>query len=188
MAAQIGDAVLGHHKIAKLVGDSRASVAPTDVRLNLAIRLARASDHQDGAAIFQRVRHRHKVVLTADSAQHTSILQHVGGDGSAQGGDEAGVYESRGLPLRSLQFLLTVKLIDERDPGHAELLALGTIHTVERIVEASRSEKEAGVGNFAALDPAFENPAAIELEEAVHQHLRRRIESFSERSRPAHAV
>src|SRR5438128_10106285 len=152
MAAQIGDAVLGHHKIAKLVGDGRTSVAPTDVRLNLAIRLSRASDHEDGAAILQRVRHGHKIVLAADSAQHASILQHVGGDGPAQRGDAAGVHESRGFSLRLLQFFLTVKLIHEGNASHAELFALGRVHPVERIVEASRSKEEASVSYFSALE------------------------------------
>src|SRR5712692_6183328 len=62
------------------------------------------------------------------------------------------VHESRVLPLRSFELLVTVQLIHERDTGHAELLALRTIHSTERIVEASRSKKEAGVGDNSALE------------------------------------
>lgn len=40
--------------------------------------VARAPNQQNGAAIFKGVRHGHKVVLPADAAHDTPVLQRIG--------------------------------------------------------------------------------------------------------------
>ena len=76
--AHIRNAVLGDHDVAQMPRDGDVAVRSTDIRASYTSIVARASYQQDGAAVLERLRHGHEVVLAADAAEDTAVLQGIG--------------------------------------------------------------------------------------------------------------
>ena len=75
LAAQVGDAVFGHHDVAQMARDRGVAVVPEDVRAGLAAGRAGRAQHDDGAGVLQREALGDEIVLPADAAHHPAVLE-----------------------------------------------------------------------------------------------------------------
>src|SRR6266542_3507963 len=122
-----------------------ASVGRADIRGELAVCFVRAPDQQNRVAILESMRHRHEVVLSADTAQNASIFQSIRGHRARERDDEPSIHEPGLLSLQAFELLVPVELVHERNAGHADLLSLGLVHPTQSLVEALGTQEETRV-------------------------------------------
>src|ERR1043166_1371787 len=171
-----------------MAGDGDAAIPRDDIRVDVPSPAPRAADEQNGAAVLESMRHRHEVVLSADTAHHAAVLECVRGDGTRQGHDETGVHKTRMNALAPLDLFVSVQLIHIVDARHTDLLAIGAAHLTQRFVKTLGAEEEAGMRHLPSRHATLEDVRAIELEKPVDEHLGRRVEAIDERAGSANAV
>lgn len=206
--AQISDAVFGHDDIAQVPWDRTVTVFPDDVGTDVATGFTPAAQDQNRTGIVQRVTLRDEVVLPADSAEYSPILQLIRHTRTEQGHGEHGVDEPRIQALQALEFFLPVELVDVADAGHVEFEALALRQLAQTFIEAARAEEEtsvhrdavslcrfvegAGVGLFLRrhirVDLTPDDPGIRQHQQAVDEHFAAAVQAFGERSGAALAL
>ena len=141
---------------------------------------ARRAHRDDRAAARQVVRLGDEVELPADAADDAAVLEAVRDDRAAERRHHRGIDEARIAPLRDLRLPVRAEqLVREADRHHAKQRALLVRHGAQFLVERARPEQEGAVQQRAVRSGApLQDAFAIQVEEAVHEHLGDGIEAL----------
>ena len=122
---------------------------------------------------------RHEIVLATDSAHDLAIGQRIGDHGAEEGRHHRRVDKPCFDACASLGVLVAVKLIDEADRFHLQLVEFGWRHFAQRLIEGTRASKESGMQER-PVDLALENPRADQVEKTLDEHLAATVEAGAE--------